>query len=274
MAWPSDSEVFDIFSNEYNFPDLFSDYFDYHVDKLNNCGILLCASRINEFEVMNCDSRYFGLFKMIRKTRIYKICSSKFHRIYIGYTSYPLVKRYGEHIASFLSDPDSISSYKVLIYGNSWIELIEEHELMDKNSMKELEGKHMRENIDILVNWKKECRTVDELKKDYASGVELRYFADVSLNEKQELKKRNQLSRYLKKGKVGFGAMRDDKRICEVVSILRENISDREELKRISKYIKDKSKAKEELLKRKEMYKFLEDDDFFARLEKIDLESN
>jgi uncharacterized protein YaaQ len=82
------------------------------------------------------------------------------------------------------------------------------------------------------------------------------------------------LSRYLKKGKVGFGAMREDKRICEVVSILREDISDREELKRISKYIKDKSKAKEELLKRKEMYKFLEDDEFFARLEKIDLESN
>jgi hypothetical protein len=274
MAWPSDSEIVDMCYSEHNFPNLFSDYFDYHVEKLDNCGRLLSAIRISEFEVMNCDSRYFGLFKLSRKTRIYKICSSKFHRIYIGYTSYPLVKRYVEHITSFLSEPDSISSYKVLIYGNSWIELIEECELMDKNSMKELEGKHMRDNIEILVNWKKECRTLDELKKDYMSGVELRYYADVSLNEKQDIKKRNQLSRYLKKGKVGFGAMRDDKRICEVVSILREDISDREELKRISKYIKDKTKAQEELIKRKEMYKFLEDENFFDSLVKIDLENN
>ena len=132
MAWPSDSEVFDIIYNEYNFPDLFSDYYDYHVDKLDNCGRLLCASRVSEFEVMNCDSRYFGLFKMSRKTRIYKICSSKFHRIYIGHTSYPLVKRYVEHMGSYLSEPDGISSYKVLIYGDSWIELLEECDLIEK----------------------------------------------------------------------------------------------------------------------------------------------
>jgi hypothetical protein len=258
--WPSDSNVMDMYYREYNWPDLFDKYLEYHIKNVDMCSRLMCNSRISEDEILNCDTRYMGLCNMVHKTRIYKICSSNYHRIYIGYTSYPLMKRFSEHIKSYILEGDKVSSYKVLEHGNTWIELIEECEIMERSKMKELEGKYMRENINILVNWKKECRTDEELRKDYMSGVELKYYAEVSLREDQEEKKRNMLSRYLCSRKIKIGAMRNNELVKKALIRLEEDMDDKRDLKIIGKMIKDKNKAKEELKKRKEMYKMLEEE--------------
>ena len=264
MWWPSDDDVNSIMWNEYNFPDLFSEFYNYHIEQIYKCSILINKNKIMEYEIMDCDFRYFRFCNMVRKTRIYKICSSNFERIYIGYSTFPLAKRFSEHILTYLSAPNSISSYKVLMYGSSWIELVEECDIMCRSDMVELEGRYMRENIHILVNWKKEGRSIKELSDDYCNGIELEYYAKVYLSDTQENKKRNVLSNLLKRRKIKMNNIdKNDVRIENALFKLREDIDDKNELKRISKYIKDKNDAKIELLKRKEMNKNLDSGEFF-----------
>jgi hypothetical protein len=258
--WPEDNEIRDIGMNEYKWPDLFSDHFEYHVEQISKFNKLLLKSKIMEYEALDVDYRYKNLYSGELRTRIYKICSVKYGRYYIGYTSRGLLCRYLEHICGAISGINRLSSSKVLDYGSSWIELLEEGDFISEKDGREIEGKYMRKYINEIVNIVKENRRSEERDDDYKSGSELKYLCEVGLEGSEESRKINSLARFYSKRIVGlnmhikeYGVEHKDK-----IEKVREAIEDIRELKSIKKRIKDPKLAREELLKRKEMYKILE----------------
>jgi hypothetical protein len=261
MDYPSDSEVFSIYVNENMFPDLFSDYFEYHVYQMGLCSILSKKCIIVESELLKIDGRYCCLFYGRGKYYIYKICSGKYGRIYIGFTTKTLLGRYWQHIETTISRMDMVSSYKVLDWGDSWIELLEEREYESVLECRKLEGLYMRKYINVLVNWKKECRTNDERMDDFRDGVELRYYLEVSLTKQQEEKKIGSLSRYYYNNRNKSGVIypkRGDEASKEKVEKIYEAMEDIRQLKYIKKYIKDPKLARDELKKKKEICAWLD----------------
>lgn len=257
--WPEDDEVSSIGKTEYCFPDLFSDFFEYHIEQMSRCSMLSKKSIVDESEVREVDMRYCYLYSPVDKYVIYQIVSKNCKRFYIGYTTKSVLHRFCEHYEDMITGCSVLSSIKVLLHGDSRIETLYVDDFVSERDCKVKEGEFMRKYIDSIVNWKKECRSSEERMKDFASGIELRYYLDVDLSGSQETRKIGSLSRYYAKNrfKVKMNIPDDENSKAKAKKIL-EGIEDINQLKYIKKRIKDPKLAREELRQRKEMCEWLE----------------
>lgn len=84
------------------------------------------------------------------KAYIYCIRSPHTDEIYIGSTIQKLSKRMGGHREKYKKYLNGLShyvtSYRILEYGDAYIELIETIEVEDKQELRKIEGQYMRNN--------------------------------------------------------------------------------------------------------------------------------
>jgi hypothetical protein len=101
---------------------------------------------------------------------IYSIRSNKTDKIYIGSTFQRLSKRFYEHKISYKcylklgKTRNKCSSKEIIKYNNSYIELIKEVKVKNRQELVKYEGEEQRKNKNILVNYQLAWRTDEEKK--------------------------------------------------------------------------------------------------------------
>ena len=100
--------------------------------------------------------------------KIYQICSLLTDKIYIGSTIRTLNNRFNEHKSDYklYSEGNFIkqsSSFKMLKYGDCFIELVEDYPCQSRTELELREGELQLQFIDIIVN----KRIAGQTKKEY-----------------------------------------------------------------------------------------------------------
>jgi len=98
--------------------------------------------------------------------KIYSIRSPHTDKIYIGCTINELPKRYFDHIKQKTTEAE-----KIIQFGDSYIELLENFSCNDRNELLKREGELIRANGDKCVNKKSKCtpeQTKENNKKYWA----------------------------------------------------------------------------------------------------------
>ena len=104
-------------------------------------------------------------------SKIYKICSNKTNKIYIGSTTQTLAKRLYHHVSQYTSyNIDNskvyVSSFEIIKLEDYYISLIEEHNYNNKQQLVNREGEIIKLNLNIVVNLQIAGRTLREWRFD------------------------------------------------------------------------------------------------------------
>ena len=101
---------------------------------------------------------------------IYTIRSQHTDNIYIGSTCQPLYKRFFEHRRKYTrykkGVPIYISSYKILEFGDGYIELLESYPCNSRMELHKREGELIRQYKDVCVNMCVAGRTIKQYKME------------------------------------------------------------------------------------------------------------
>ena len=132
--------------------------------------------------------------------RIYCIRSNQTDNVYIGSTDQTLNQRFSVHKSFYKrwrnGNPKYISSYEILKYNDTWIELLEEDEANSKAEYESIEGIYQR-NTDNCIN---KNRAGMNVKEDPQYNT--RYGAQYRLKNKERESNRNK--QYYQKNKDKF----------------------------------------------------------------------
>ncbi len=101
--------------------------------------------------------------------KIYSIRSPNIELFYIGSTCQPLSKRFYEHKRAFKSrtyKSDKMASFNVIFWGDSYIELLENHPCKSREELLKREGEYIRKHWNEVYNKKVEggSRKIQEQK--------------------------------------------------------------------------------------------------------------
>jgi hypothetical protein len=103
-----------------------------------------------------------------QNSKIYKICSYQTDEIYIGSTTQPLYKRFGDHKSRLNSFKKGkryyTSSFEILKYDDCYIELIGKCPCNDKEELLKIEGQFIKDNE--CVNKRVAGRTSKEWREE------------------------------------------------------------------------------------------------------------
>ena len=95
-------------------------------------------------------------------SKIYKICSLKTVSIYIGSTIFPLHHRFNKH----KHQSNTCKSKEIILFGDAYIELIENYPCNSRKELEEREGFYIKENINIVINKVIAGRTKEQYRID------------------------------------------------------------------------------------------------------------
>lgn len=115
-----------------------------------------------------------------KNAKIYVIRSYKTDNVYIGSTTQSLSKRFALHVGHFKSQKKYYSSFEILKYGDSYIELLEEYPCDTKEQLLRKEGELIRQTNN-CVNKVIAGRTTQEYYVDNKDGIsekKKQYYAD------------------------------------------------------------------------------------------------
>ena len=131
------------------------------------------------------------------KSMIYTIRSPHTDQYYIGSTTQPLCKRFGDHkthYKEYLKKPEGnfITSFKIIELGDSYIELLEEINCDNRPQLHRREGEIIREHKINCVNRLIAGRTSQEYTKDNCDKQK-QYYKD-NFDTIREYKKQHRLT--------------------------------------------------------------------------------
>ncbi len=103
-------------------------------------------------------------------SKIYKICSNLTDKIYIGSTTQTLAKRLYAHVLDYKqyvkTNTKYITSFEIIMLGDYYITLIEEHTFNNRQQLCRREGEIIKLNINNVVNKQITGRTDTEYYND------------------------------------------------------------------------------------------------------------
>ena len=139
-------------------------------------------------------------------SKIYKICSNKTDKIYVGSTTLSLAKRLYHHVSQYTSynDDDNklyVSSFEIIKLEDYFITLIEEHNFNNKQQLARREGEIIKLNLNIAVNLQIPGRTRREWHLDNKEKI-AEQTKQYKLNNKERVKERKTQYRLLNKEKI------------------------------------------------------------------------
>ncbi len=163
-----------------------------------------------------------------KNSKIYKIRSYKTDDIYIGSTTQTLCKRLAKHNSNYRSYKKGntyenyMTSFKILEFGDAYIELIEICSCNSKEELHKIEGEYIR-NLD-CVNKNNPSPTEKE-KKEQNRKKTKKYINNMTAEQKEKLSIYNTeyLKEYYKKNRVDRLEKQKVNVECECGAILRKH---------------------------------------------------